>query len=349
MKIKVKCPVRIDLTGGFTDVYPFYVKMEAHHINAAINSYVKIIIEPRNDGKFLVTSPDNKFEYPSFKKLEMDEKQKLISTAYKFFSFTKGANLSILLDVPSGAGLGTSGALSTALVAGLYAIKVGKSPKDNLGNLAMTASKIENTAGNLSGSQDHLASVFGKINQFSFYRDEWSRVPIQLPSGAIKVLESLLLIGYPGGRRTSGDIVTEVMTKYKSGDRNVSEALNGLNDLSTKIHSALKETDLARLAKLFRKVIYFQQKLSPSIIGVEHKELIEDLKIFPDIGYKMLGGGGPGACVLILSSNKEGYDRVSKILEELRYKKIPVKIASDGIKINFSNSSASNFYKITQQ
>ncbi|GEM_PF-6287540 len=334
MKIGIKCPVRIDFTGGFTDVNPFCANTEAHHINAAINSHVNIVIEPRNDGKFLIDSPNGKFIYPSFKKLKLDNKQRLISTAYEFFSFTKGVNLYISTEIPSGAGLGTSGALSAALVAGLYTINSGKPQKNNLGDLAVIASKIENAAGNISGLQDCFAAVFGKINQFSFYKDAWKIDPLNLSNEAIDILESRLLIAYPGGSRMSGKIVKKIMVEYTHGNHLVSDTLNSLNELSTELYFALKSIDLNCLVKLTKRILLLQEKLYPKMVTPKHKKLLKKLGV-PKIGCKLLGGGGPGACILILCSTENAYKYSLSTLVEAEYQKIPVKIARDGIKINF--------------
>ena len=52
-----------------------------------------------------------------------------------------------------------------------------------------------------------------------------------------------------------------------------------------------------------------------------------------NVGLKMLGGGGKGACFLIVSATKKSHVAAQKILKMERYVVIPVCFAKTGLRI----------------
>ena len=77
-RIEVVVPVRVDLAGGWTDVQPYSGDHGGEVVNFAINRYIRSIMEKDDDGRIRV-------EYSS--------------------------------DMPTGSGLGTSGAMNVGLIA----------------------------------------------------------------------------------------------------------------------------------------------------------------------------------------------------------------------------------------
>ena len=77
-RVEVRVPVRVDLAGGWTDVQPYTSDYGGEVVNFTINKYIKCSMEQDNEGK-------KKIEYSS--------------------------------DVPTGSGLGTSGAMNVGLIA----------------------------------------------------------------------------------------------------------------------------------------------------------------------------------------------------------------------------------------
>ena len=86
-RIEVAVPVRVDLAGGWTDVQPYAGDFGGEVVNFAINRYIRSVMEKDADGRIRV-------EYTS--------------------------------DMPTGSGLGTSGAMNVGLIAAITG--GGKSP-----------------------------------------------------------------------------------------------------------------------------------------------------------------------------------------------------------------------------
>ena len=338
--IETKCPARIDFTGGFTDVSPFRDRMKAIHINSAVDLYIQVRIKTRHDNRIFIHSPSEKIrkEFSSFSKLSKDVKYNFIATAMDTFSLRGGINIKIMSEIPTGIGLGSSGAFWVALVAALYLLSAHKKVIRNYGELAAKASDMENAAGFLGGRQDQFASVFGNINHFEFHQATWRVQPITLSKNKIKTLESHLIIAYRGGKRASSEIVTSVLSAYMSNHKNTYNVLKNLNGLAPEIELALRNMNLRLLAQLLDKVRVLQEKLYAGIIDKPNKRVIQRLSHIPGVGSKMLGGGGNGACILVLSAINDVRPLVFSVLKEAQYTIMPVRITSYGLQVKVKYS-----------
>jgi D-glycero-alpha-D-manno-heptose-7-phosphate kinase len=112
-RIEVSVPVRVDLAGGWTDVQPYTGDFGGEVVNFAINQYIHSVMEKDSNGRIRV-------EYRS--------------------------------DIPTGSGLGTSGAMNVGLIATIAG--GGKSPED----IAEMAFQFE-VAGKTSGPQRTAGST----------------------------------------------------------------------------------------------------------------------------------------------------------------------------------------------
>ncbi|MFH0767486.1 MAG: hypothetical protein V1920_05285, partial [Bacillota bacterium] len=117
--IKVICPTRIDFTGGFTDVLPFRATQWVNHVNLAIDLVIEVKLKQRNDGLIYIEDKGNSMAVEASSINEIDNRFSLIKAALR--KFTVEGNINVIIDskAPIGVGLGTSGALSVALIVAL--------------------------------------------------------------------------------------------------------------------------------------------------------------------------------------------------------------------------------------
>lgn len=248
--VQAVCPARVDFTGGFTYVLPFRAKQWVTHVNLAIDLPVSVAIETIEDKAIQIKDGVSNYSesFPSCESIP-DNRFSLIKTALRKFSINDGICIATDSNAPSGAGLGTSGALTVALVAALTALTGKTSPKRST-DLAALGAEVEQRAGGLAGLQDQFAAAVGGLNAFRFYNSKHSMEPVHLSDHQSKEMERHIFILYPGGKRHSTDIVTDVMNAYSNGDLATNNALNSLNSLAPGILSALKSMDWARLSAL---------------------------------------------------------------------------------------------------
>jgi len=234
-------------------------------------------------------------------------------------------------------GLGTSGALGVALMAALTSY-AGKSLPSDLLELAVAAVEIEQKSGALGGLQDQFAAVVGGLNLFRFYGSKHASKHIMLSYQSKKELEQNMLILYPGGNRQSADIVTGVMKEYQNGNAGVSSALLSLDGLASSIIEALESAAWEKLSYLLRNVREQQLRLHPDLIDSGNHKIIEDLKNSGIEGVKLLGGGGSGACLLVVSVDAESRKVINNICEMNNVEIIPVQYAKDGMRVSVNHS-----------
>lgn len=294
------CPSRIDFTGGFTDVMPFRATQWVNHVNLAINLPVEVVIKSRSDG-FIALGNNRDRTFITFPSVdEIEERFSLMKAALKSFEIEDGITVKVTSHAPHGAGLGTSGALSVAVAAALM-LFTGRTLPDDKSEIAIMAAEIERMSGTLGGLQDQFAAAMGGLNLFQFYGLEHSSKHIELSDQLRKAIEKNIFILYPGGNRRSTDIVTKVMKEYNNGNLAVSSALRSLNELATEIVESLEFAKWTKLSSLLHDVREQQLILHPDLVDDGNLRIINNLNEMGIEGTKLLGGGGCGACLLVVS------------------------------------------------
>ncbi|MBI4021727.1 MAG: hypothetical protein HY372_00035 [Candidatus Andersenbacteria bacterium] len=334
--IQAVCPTRIDFTGGFTDVLPFRAAQWVDHISLAIKLPVEVTLEPRGDDLITLENKRDHTVAAVGSVDEIEDRFSLIRTALNSFGVKSNIAVTIHSHAPNGAGLGTSGALSVALVAALY-LFTGKAIPNNRGELAFVAAEIERISGTMGGLQDQFAAATGGLNLFRFYRSEYSSKRINLSDQLIKELEQHVVILYPGGSRRSTDIVTGVMEEYHNGNSMVSSALLSLNELAPKILKALESAQWGKLSSLLQSVREQQVILHLDIVNDGNQKIIDDLNKEGVKGIKLLGGGGSGACLLAVSTSDASRKSIENISKMNGTDIIPVQCVEEGIQVKVEN------------
>lgn len=333
INVLVRCPTRIDFTGGFTDVLPFRATQRVSHINAAIDLPITVSLNVRADR--IIRIEDRQFdflkEYPS--KTDVEDRYALIKAALDDFSVEEGLNVVIDSKAPRGAGLGTSGSLSVGLTAALTFLNIGSLPQKSA-EIAVRAAQIEQKSGVLGGLQDQFAAAIGGLNTFRFYESEYSIQPITFSVKQIKGLEQHLFIIHPGGERRSTDLVTSVMDEFRRGKKEVERALTDLNLLADDVAKALHKLDLQELSNLLSRVRGAQLKLNHRLADGNNRRVIKALQHAGINGIKLLGGGGSRSCLLVLCTHASEHKTVRSIAQAHRARIIPVHFSRKGMIIN---------------
>lgn len=333
INVRVRCPTRIDFTGGFTDVLPFRDTQQVSHINAAIDLPITVSLNVRADRIIHIEDRQDGLvkEYPS--RTDVEDRYALIKAALDNFSVEEGLNVVVDSKAPRGAGLGTSGSLSVALTAALTLLNEGRLPQKGA-EIAVRAAQIEYKSGVLGGLQDQFAATIGGLNVFRFYKSEYSIKPVVFSAKQIKGLEQHLFIIYPGGKRNSTDLVTLVMNKFRRGKKEVERALMELNLLADAVGKALLKLDLQELSNLLSKVREAQLKLNHRLVDDHNRKIVKSLQRTGIYGVKFLGGGGSRACLLVLCTHTSEHKIVRSITQTYRARIIPVHFSRKGIIIN---------------
>jgi D-glycero-alpha-D-manno-heptose-7-phosphate kinase len=327
-----KAPVRIDFSGGYTDIQPYCDDFIGKSLNISIQSYTNVIGKLRSDKIIKITSLDldTTFEIEAIGKIKFNGELDIVKQIILDFKIDYGIDIIITCDVQFGTGLGTSASLSIALT--MLFCKIKNIVKSKI-EIAEYAADVERRIGITGGKQDQYASIFGGINYYEFSHDRVRIKRIKLNKQEIEDLEKKVLLIHPGGHRKSSDLVSKIMQKYKCGDINTTIHLNSLNSMIDSFVTDIRKSDYKKLALKINILYQAQKALNEDM--VEHKiaTLIDELHRIGFCGIKLTGGAGPGAYLLVICDDIQRL-KIVNILNEEKLSYIFPKINVEGASIS---------------
>jgi D-glycero-alpha-D-manno-heptose-7-phosphate kinase len=270
-------------------------------VNAAINRYTYVAIEPRTDGHYHLESDDfgivldikdrAAFQYNG----ELDA----VKAAIKKSDNEAGLNIFIRSDVPPGSGMGSSASLCIAL-AGLL-LKHQELP------IVDAARSIEVEELHIpGGKQDQLASFYGGFNYLEFKGSTVARTAMKLDLDVLCHLEKHLILCYTGKARVSGNLIYKVMTKFSQGNQQTVQALDNILAIAREMKTTLERGNLDKFGKLLSLNWENQKLLDPSISNDDIDRIYQLALDAGALGGKALGAGGGGCLIFYTRPNKEG-------------------------------------------
>jgi D-glycero-alpha-D-manno-heptose-7-phosphate kinase len=312
--LRSRAPVRIDLSGGWTDVSPFSTEVGGAVVNAAINRYTYATLVPRDDAHIQIISADFDMflDVRSFRELEYDGNLDLIKAAIRRMKIEIGMDLFVRCDAPPGSGTGSSASISVALIGLLNQLQDNKLSAHEIANLAHLLEVEElHIAG---GKQDQFAAAVGGINYMEFMDPAVNVSQLRLPDPVINELEKHLVMCYTGKSRLSGDLISTVMGAYQAEGPETTHALYRLKEIAREMKSALLKGDLDSFGALLSENWTCQKALDPSITNEYIDYLFEQVMDDGAVGGKALGAGGGGCLLFYCQSDREHV--VRKALED---------------------------------
>src|SRR5262249_37912467 len=164
MLIRARAPLRLSFCGGGTDVPPYCDERGGVVLSATINRYATVTIVPGKDA-FAVRSIDydqsisygidDPFVYDG----QLDLAKGVIDHFRRHEGLTSGLEVTLPNDAPPGSGLGSSSAVTVALVGGLADLLRLPINAYQVADLAYRIERFE--VGIKGGKQDQYATAFG--------------------------------------------------------------------------------------------------------------------------------------------------------------------------------------------
>jgi D-glycero-alpha-D-manno-heptose-7-phosphate kinase len=177
MIIRSKAPLRLGLAGGGSDVAPYSDLYGGAILNATVNLYAYATIIPRNDGKIILNSFEDRqiIELNATKSLKVNGKLDLAKVVYNrvvrdYIRKPLSFELTTYVDAPPGSGLGTSSTLVVTILGAFTEwLKLPLGEYD-IARLAYQIERVD--LGMAGGKQDQYAATFGGVNFMEFYKDD---------------------------------------------------------------------------------------------------------------------------------------------------------------------------------
>jgi len=341
LTIHAVAPTRICDVGGWTDTW---FSETGRIFNIAISPLVEVqvrVLDSACDTSDVMVRAENYQErYRVDPALQPPGKHPLIEAALSEIQLPQNCQLevNIFSSAPPGASMGTSAAVSVALIGALDALTEGRLlPAD----VAAWAHRLETEKLGLEcGVQDQIASAMGGVNliEMPAYPNAVSQRVLPDPQTLWELEQRLLLI-YIGKPHQSSEIHRRVIAdlgEKPAEDRRLVE----LRQLAGQAADALMEGDFKALGDVFNKNTAIQRALHPDLVCPDFEEIIRVSGDYHALGCKVNGAGGDGGSVAILCSG-DLYEKrkMEKQLLEAGYQSLPVLLASEGLRVWSAESS----------
>lgn len=332
--INAVAPTRICDVGGWTDTH--FSKFGAV-FNIAIYPYVEVQVHPidikKSNGHLIISTENFGTSYTLDPGHIVYDKHPLIEAAIKCMALPRDTALriNIFSYAPPGASMGTSAAVSVALI-GALAELTGK--KIALNEAAAMAHTIETKELGLEcGVQDQLASAHGGINLIEIQDfPKTTTSPITTSDDIWWELEHRLLLTYIGKPHQSSEIHKMVIAGLgASPDKD--QRIERLRQLAHQAAKTLPTGDFARMGNIFNENTKVQRALHKNLVCDAFEEIISVAEDFNAMGCKVNGAGGDGGSIAILTDGDMSKKReMQKVLEKKGYLTLPVYLSRRGLR-----------------
>lgn len=326
-------PFRISFFGGGTDYPAWYTKNGGAVLSAAIDKYCYITC------RYLPPYFEHKSRI-AWSKIELvknvDEIQHpSVRESLKFLGINRGVEVQIHNDVPARSGLGASSSFAVGLLNALNTLLGNSSSKERL---ALDAIHIEQEKLKENvGSQDQVAAAFGGLNKIEFGIDGKINVkPASLDPHKIKQLEDHMMIFFTGLVRNASDVAKEQIKNIPQKESELRTMYSYVNEAE----SILTQKDfITDFGKLLHENWRLKRGLSSKITNLEIDEMYNTGMNAGAFGGKLLGAGGGGFILFLISPEKQAFlrEKLAKLIH------VPVKFEKNGSKIIYNNPEGDTF------
>jgi len=323
MLIISRTPLRLTLGGGGTDLPSYYSKFGGFVVTSSLDKYIYVVVKERFEEDVRVSysiteivRDVNNIRHPS------------VREALKLLGIEKHLEVVSIADVPSRAGLGSSGSFTVGLVHALHAFK-GENPSKL--KIAEEACHIEmDLLKEPCGKQDQYIAAFGGFKCLWIGKDGKVKVEdLKISDESIRELESNLSFFYTGIIRDSYKVLSEQQKCIQTAEEAL-EAMHKIKEIGFKARRALEKGDLAEWARLQHEHWMAKRgtasSMTTSIIDKWYKLGIKN----GAIGGKLMGAGGGGFLMFYTEGNK---NRVRRAMAEEGLREVKFSFSREGSKI----------------
>lgn len=275
--IVAKCPLRVSLVGGSTDLDAFIQKYERGAvISFPSNLYCYISIHENNRGKYIINyTKKEEVDYID------DIKNDIARVVLKHFSVFVPVTVTFNTDIVSdGSGLAAS---SAYMVAAVKAVSMFKRLKLSEFEVCRIALKLERQFNPLTGYQDPYGCGIGGLKRMDFLLGKEKPLFRFFESEALTKDHNMYLIE-TGKKRNSTDVLKSI---------DISKSYE-LLDLVDELEASIEQEDFESFHKIMRDG-WAKKKNTSSMIADDHTlQSIEKNMSWLLRSWKLCGAGGGG-------------------------------------------------------
>ena len=295
--ISVRSPLRISFGGGGTDLPAYYERFGGMVVSAAITPACLVSLASYGGTGVVLQSRDFgvSVTVPSRPQVVIREPLSLPRAVLSWFAerglCLDGVRVEMRADVPPGSGLGSSSAMTVALVSAIAArVSLPLTPR----MAAEIACEIEiDLLARPIGRQDQYASALGGLNTITFSPDGVLVAPVPVIPAARQALQDHLLL--VSTRRTRDSARVLRAQRAASGiDGEVTRRLHRIKELAAAMAAALLAGDLPGFGALLHESWQLKRGLGQGVSSTEIDRWYQIARERGAYGGKIAGAGGGG-------------------------------------------------------
>lgn len=285
-------------------------------IVCAIDKRIEVILSPRDDEQIVINSDLGNYN-TSINNLNVASPFEFVLNALKAKQLPSGCDISIRAEFPSDVGLGSSAAVTVALITTL---------NQWLGRTQLTKEElwqevkaiILKTQGKGSGA-DIAASVYGGVIGFRHNPLHVTQLKHSLPICAI----------YSGKKTTTMKAIQIVKQRYDKSPEQFERLFDSVDDLSHQCIKAINNKDWKSLGDLWNQAQDIMDQLGVSNTLLD--DITKTLQQRPDVFGAKISGSGLGDCVIGLGQIDDGIFPQDDEQKDLGVKQIPIAVSQTGV------------------
>ncbi len=245
---------------------------------------------------------------------ELEFVTKVTELTFNHVKNAKGIRLNIRSGLPSGSGLGSSSAVTTATAAAVSSVLDCDLSREEIANLAYNAEVEVQGAASRTGVNVATYGGFLRIQE-----DEREVLD--------KLSELRLTIGYTGKYANTGELVAGVRNRREEKPDLINPMIETIGKITDTGIEALKKDKIEKLGVLMNANQNLLEGLGVS--SPKLRQLISATRNSGAIGAKLTGAGG-GGCMIALS--EDGREKIVNAIEDEDGIAIKTKVGDKGLK-----------------
>jgi D-glycero-alpha-D-manno-heptose-7-phosphate kinase len=304
-----KTPLRIPLAGGLTDLRPYAERFGGATVSSTIDRYVYVVLKDNPEGRFDLIYRDAHERARSTEGIHHD----LIREALTLTGMQRTpVQLSILADLASESGLGSSGALTVGL---LGAMRAHLERSTDPTTLLVDAAHIEvDILQGASGYHDPSICALGGLKLLEYRESEGEIVvsgrDIAMEGSTRQAFEDSLLFFYSGRHARTKPSLDLLTSHFEEAV----EVLHDIKALAYELESAFGRGDLQRIGEIIGEKQQLKQRLPGRFVN---DYVLDVTRRVREVGaYAQLPGGKISAFVIVCCPDGQ-QARVRRALTDL--------------------------------
>ncbi len=328
-----RSPVRVSFFGGGTDMPTYYERYGGAVLSTTIDKYVYVHLNTNLRNALQITSSDYRtfYRHTPGEPLLWDGDLSLPRAVLQQFGVEHGVSMFLASEAPPGTGLGSSSAVTVALIKGVSAACGLNLTKAQVAEMACYI-EIEKL-GKPIGIQDQYAAAFGGLNWIEFGADGIRVQPMQIDPRVPARLESNLLLMFTGATHDSAHILGQQTQGAKKGGI-VVDSLQAVHELAKQARIYLQRGEVDKFGALLDVAWQHKKRFAPGVSNEMIDRCYTIARNNGATGGKIAGAGGGG--FLLLYCEDGAVERVERALTREGLKRMDFRLEQDGGRVLFN-------------